>query len=117
VFTAKFPEVLYHYDVVISNAGDPAKPAAKKAGPSKEDESATSLPDRMLPAIWKKFEQTYKSTIQVAACFDGKKNVYTARLMPFQDQQTGFTASFKMEDPDDPDKMRNFKVSIKCKYL
>jgi hypothetical protein len=110
--------MLYHYDVVICNAGDPAKPAAptkKAVTSSKEDESASSLPDRMLPAIWKKFEQTFKSAIGVASCFDGKKNVYTARMMLFKEQQQGFTASFKMEDPDDPDKMRHFRVFIKCK--
>ncbi|OXA37659.1 protein argonaute-2 [Folsomia candida] len=122
-FERNFPQTLYHYDAVIENveiiSSDPTAAAAAKKRKdaqvlkaAKEGREMAGLPDRMLPIIWKEFETQCQATLRATTPFDGKKNVYTARRLELPNGDA-FTATFDMDDPDDPDKRRRFRVTIK----
>lgn len=124
-FEKAFPPVLFHYDVNINNAdiisSDPkAAAAAKKRKDAqalkaeKEGRELAGLPDRVLPVIWKEFQLQFKKTLKYATPFDGKKNVYTARRLELSNGDA-YSATFEMDDPDDPDKRRKFRVELKRK--
>jgi hypothetical protein len=110
----RLPEYLYHYDVVIASL-DSNKMVTAFASDADKDKSC--LPDRILPKIWKEFVAKTKHIFRTSIPFDGKKNAYTAEELKFEGQKAAYTTELQMADPDDPDKLRSFRITLKCKFL
>ncbi|OXA47083.1 protein argonaute-2 [Folsomia candida] len=117
--TNAFPKVIYHYDVVILDVDAAARNSAAANAGKKRVEArkegageVAELPARILPLIWKEFAKQNKAALNWTVPFDGRKNVYTAGRLDFPNGDA-YSVTMDMDDPDDPDKKRRFKVEMK----
>lgn len=131
-FNKNFPAKIWHYDVQFKNAvrdtsvKKTGTKVAFKANPKrsqkgKDDaDSKPTLPERILPAIWREFEVEFKEFLKDAngnhlqTPFDNRKNIFTRARLAFPNGDS-FTGCLEMQDPDDPEKKRKFEVTVKCK--
>ncbi|CAL8144684.1 unnamed protein product [Orchesella dallaii] len=98
------PSKVYHYDVVIT-------PKELKSRGQQKEEAETTVPDRLLPVVWKLFEERFHTKLGARMPFDGKKNCYTAK--PLRLGMSVWSDEMTMVDPDDGDKTRTFRIQLK----